>query len=888
MLMLIVIIAVLCLIGVCILLNINAYQREIRSSLHNIDIQSRWIHHDLTRKTPTDSSQELRKEPRKEAWAEPQFEPQTESTSVSREDPQSESDHILDPISIPISSTDLKPQITSVPVPLKETLLAPEPEPEPAPEPELAPTFNVAIDTAIDHEMASDQGSESDDSVKDTDLDSDSQLLPDASSSSLNQIQATVYDVLRKIWNWIIVGEEHRPANVSAEFAIASNWLMRIGIAVIVMGVGFFLKYSIDAGWLTPKARVAMSIVTGIGMLIYGSRLFHGRYHLFAQGLTGGGIAVLYFSFFSAYYFWAFFSQTGAFVLMSLVTVVACVLSIRLNALLIALLGLLGGYGTPIMLSTGSVNYPGLLGYLLLLSTGIFVTASYKNWRLLNYLSLVCTYGITAISLIDFSADKFWQTMPFLIGFFVLYSTMSFIHNFIWKTRATVLEISALFANVSAFFFLGRHVMIQSWDDRWMAALTLCLAAFYISHVYYALSRRHRDPVLITSFIGLSAFFLTISLPIIVANDWLSVTWAVQALVMLWMARRLLSRFLSGSAVCLYAFVVGRLYLYDLGHQYFYLNLQHLTTGAFLMQLLERLLVLGIPVGALYGAHYLLTHPQTPSSWSLKTPTNHVMWPLEHLFHRSVSWIMTITAFVVMNLEFLTSWEYFYSPFKVPSITWVWLFFAFLLFRSAWSHKLAGASRVFNMLIYAIIGKLMFIDMFSWSIRITSLRYSGVFSVETMAMRILDFGAVIGMLVYFWKKADDREYGREFRQFMGWASVTLLFIFATCEVNTILYRFIPGFRSGGMSIVWSVFALGLVFQGIRTVCKSARYAGLMLFFTVVVKVFLVDLALLEPIWRIVAFVILGILIVCGSLVYLKYRGEYKSDEADKKHIESNS
>jgi uncharacterized membrane protein len=81
-------------------------------------------------------------------------------------------------------------------------------------------------------------------------------------------------------------------------------------------------------------------------------------------------------------------------------------------------------------------------------------------------------------------------------------------------------------------------------------------------------------------------------------------------------------------------------------------------------------------------------------------------------------------------------------------------------------------------------------------------------------------------------------------------------------------------RFGGVSIYWAIFALAMILRGISVGQKRLRYAGLILFAVVSLKVFFVDLSQLDPIWRIVAFVILGLLLLAGSFVYLKHRESF--------------
>jgi hypothetical protein len=108
-----------------------------------------------------------------------------------------------------------------------------------------------------------------------------------------SRFEVAAGETLRRIWSYIVVGEEHRPTDVSVEYAIATTWLVRVGVLVLVIGIGFFLKYSIDNNLIGPIGRVGLSIFIGIALLVSGLRLLGNRYHLLGQGLIGAGIATL-------------------------------------------------------------------------------------------------------------------------------------------------------------------------------------------------------------------------------------------------------------------------------------------------------------------------------------------------------------------------------------------------------------------------------------------------------------------------------------------------------------------------------------------------------------------------------------------------------------------
>ena len=90
-----------------------------------------------------------------------------------------------------------------------------------------------------------------------------------------------------------------------------------------------------------------------------------------ANALDAAAIAILFATFFAAHALWNLIPASPTFGLLALVTALAVLLSIRRESLFIAVLGLLGGFATPALLSTGDNRPVPLFAYLLLLNVGL-------------------------------------------------------------------------------------------------------------------------------------------------------------------------------------------------------------------------------------------------------------------------------------------------------------------------------------------------------------------------------------------------------------------------------------------------------------------------------------------------------------------------------------
>lgn len=175
------------------------------------------------------------------------------------------------------------------------------------------------------------------------------------------------------------------------------------GLLLALAGILLF-KHALDKNWITPELRVLSGALVGLAALAT-SEFFRRRDYQFAPAATAGaGVVVLYATIWASQRLYGFLPTYAALPLMALVTGACAWLSVRFQAQLVAVLGLVGGFATPLLLAISAEQPVGLFGYLLLLDLGLVALGLRMRWPLLGVLGVLGTYGVTLIWLVLFGS----------------------------------------------------------------------------------------------------------------------------------------------------------------------------------------------------------------------------------------------------------------------------------------------------------------------------------------------------------------------------------------------------------------------------------------------------------------------------------------------------
>lgn len=710
-----------------------------------------------------------------------------------------------------------------------------------------------------------------------------SEAPPITTTSRSSLIIETVQDILQKMWNWFIVGDEHRRKDISIEYAVATTWTLRVGILAIAGFAASFLILSLRKNYIPEWGRAALSAIGGIALILWALRLTaqkYRKYNMIGHGLLGCGVLILYFSGYACgplYELFGIRSIPVSFGLMTFVTAGACFLAVRNNSLLTAVVGLSGGFMTPLLLKTSDPNLIVLFSYLLLLNGGVLAVGYLRHWRILNYMTFVATFGLFFLTT-PIPREDFVTGIIFLTAYFVIHTMLVFEQNILRERPSTALEVGYITIAGMVYALMGYNLITNLFAREWAGCLTAALAVFYSVQVLIFLKKALLDKILLTALAGLAVFFAVWTFPIVLTKEALPSALSMFALLLLWIGRKLESSFIQHLGYVVYMVVIF-LFLGRIGGEYRGASPAASELSAYWTQAWERLWRFGIPVLSMALASRVQNSKIKPRTEFVVTSENDLPTLLPIDTAAAVfSWIALLAGFVFVYFE-TNLFSDFFKSIKNPLLTFLWCAMSAYLISRWYSERRRDPLVFVGLLVFTLIAaiKLLTVDLASWGFR--NFVFMSEYEPFDSLIRLMDFAFVTAILVFGWKILALRKKSRSAAPVFGYGSIAMLFIFSTLELNTLLYWKLHGFQSGGISILWAIFAISFVVAGIWKELRPLRYAGLALFFVVCLKVMLVDLARMEILYRMFALLALGMALLGGSFAYTYWMGKFKKDDS---------
>ena len=652
----------------------------------------------------------------------------------------------------------------------------------------------------------------------------------------------------------VVTPSVRKQKKVNYEKFIGENLFGKIGILVFVIGVGFFVKYAIDKDWINETLRTVLGFLTGSALLVVAERL-QKKYRTFSSLLAGGAFAVFYLTVAIAFHFYHLFPQTVAFIILIVITLFMSILSVLYDRRELAIISLVGGFLAPFIVSSGDGNYMVLFTYISILNLGMFGLSIYKKWGELPVIAFVFTYLVMGLFLLTgystgtaiISVHLFaFATLFYFIFLLPILSILRI--EAIKKNRGLLLVIitnNFIYLLLGILFLRNMELAFKS-----EGLLSLFIAIINLVLVIWLRMSKKDYKFLIYAMLGLVLTFVSITIPIQLDGNYITLFWAAEMVLLLWLYVKSkiwiyerATLVLMGLTLISYLMDVSAVILSSSSSDTVFLNSSFATS-----------LFVGLAAGAfaLMMGHYR-------SLFSESRCLRYVPW----------NPVMLLTSAAILYYTFMAEFSLHLAGATRSGMMLVFTSAAILILSYAFKKRfpieqctipyLAGLG--INVLIYAI--------------NIWGDQWAHM-SLSPVLLRWLAAAFIIVNLYYV---------ARQYYTIIGlkthstvYLNVLALLLWLTMVRSFLWQAGVEDFDAG-FSVSLSIAGFVQMALGMRLHQKVLRIISLSTFGIVLLKLILKDLWAMPTIGKIIVYIILGLILLVLSFLYQKLKGVlFKNDE----------
>ena len=334
----------------------------------------------------------------------------------------------------------------------------------------------------------------------------------------------------------LLAGPVQMPARKRIEELITARWLVWLGAVTIALAGTFLVKHAIDRDWLTPATRVALGGLLGLALIGSGEWMRRrGSLQAMAANsasaaLTAAGLFVLFASLYAAYALYGLLHPMIAFAGLAGVALAGLALGL-LHGPLVAALGLVGGYATPLLVRSDEPSATALFGYLIVITVASLALIRRREWWALGAVTLAgaALWPLAWMAFVWSPSDALPLGLYLLAGFIAFLVAVPFTQDLRGLIQTLQQErmrspTAAALAWVAALAFALLVFALVRMDGYGVTALAV-LAAWSATALGFGRSGSAREGVAVIAGVAVLALFATWHLPLIItqAQPWATV-----------------------------------------------------------------------------------------------------------------------------------------------------------------------------------------------------------------------------------------------------------------------------------------------------------------------------------------------------------------------------
>ncbi len=692
-------------------------------------------------------------------------------------------------------------------------------------------------------------------------------------------------------------GKKLKEYSPNLEKFIGENLISKIGIAVLIIGVGIGTKYAIDNDLISPLVRIILGYLVGFILTFFALRLKK-RYFNFSAVLFSGAMAIHYFITYAAYTYYGFYPNALAFSLMVLITVLTVGLALYYDRQVIAHFGLAGAYIIPFLLKDPDSSVLVLLIYMSIINCGILFISTRKRWKPLNYLALISTWVIFMSWFSSKNYDnELGLSLTFSSLFFALFYMVFLSYKLILKEKFRIDDIIFLLLNSGTFYTVGIiSFEIANLSKEYAGLFTITNAAIY-GFSSWLIYRSEKKGKLFYWTMGLVILFFTVTIPIQFNTYIIAIIWSVEtAMIFLYAKskRNTVYEYISYLLTLITAIVTLTNWS-TLSYNLYQDVIEKLHTPILNREFLSSCVVI-LSFCFIWFVNW--KSKVTNEKGISKLNFFDITLPLLVIFIIYFSFFTQISLYW-NNIHVYTSFEITSGGFwekqfnalnpDINSFMSLWLINYSLLFTSllSFGNFRWFKNKNFDAFILVINFIMILLFLTAGFNHLSQLRASYLsnelpanydVSINHLTIRYISLAFFALILYSNYRFVITRLHSKVLHKIseiilcasIVWVASSELINWLKLSGSTDLYKH-------GLSILWGLFSLILIVYGIWKKKKHIRISAIALIGITLIKLFFYDLTNLKTIPKTIVFVSIGILFLIISFLYNKYKNTIFSE-----------